>query len=83
MKEQSQVNNVGAGNIAYSASIKNLLVAPIALVASLMLFSVLADLTSPGDAALSQHLENPQLDFLLVRQDSDLELRSRKRPPPT
>lgn len=55
---------------------------PIAIVLTLTIFASLAKLTSPGDVKLNKTLESPDLDFLLIRSESELELLSRRRPPP-
>lgn len=55
--------------------------APLALCLSLLLFYLLALITSMGDQQVLEKQLNPSLDFLMVRQESDVELRKRQLPP--
>lgn len=55
--------------------------APLALCLSLLLFYLLALITSMGDQRVAEKQLNPSLDFLMVRQESDVELRKRQLPP--
>ena len=55
--------------------------APLALCLSLLLFYLLALITSTGDQRVLDKQPNPSLDFLMVRQESDVELRKRQLPP--
>lgn len=55
--------------------------APLALCLSLLLFYLLALITSTGDQRVLEKQLNPSLDFLMVRQESDVELRKRQLPP--
>jgi protein TonB len=68
--------------IQYSSSPRNLLMLPAALVLSLALFTLLSNLTNPDGLALNSKQVSPELAFLLVRQESELELRSRRKPSP-
>ena len=67
------LQKVGAGRYFFAAILGALF--------SLLVFSLLATLTKPGDVSLQQRLPSAELDFLLVRNESDLELRQRRRPP--
>lgn len=58
-----------------------LISAPLALFLSLLLFYGLALITTMGDQLVKTKSENPSLDFLMVRQESDVELRKRQLPP--
>ncbi len=55
--------------------------APLALLLSLVLFYGLALLTSMGNQLVANRSEVPDLNFLMVRQESDVELRQRHLPP--
>jgi protein TonB len=68
--------------LTYSTGIRSILVLPVALILSLVLFTLLSDLTSPESLKLNREQASPELDFLLVRQESEVELRSRLPPPP-
>ena len=52
-----------------------------ALLATLLLFAMLASLIYPGDLRLSEPVASPALNFLLIEAESELELRNRQRPP--
>lgn len=58
-----------------------LISAPLALFLSLLLFYGLALITTTGDRLIETKSQNPSLDFLMVRQESDIELRKRHLPP--
>ena len=68
--------------LSYSTGIRSILVLPVALVLSLVIFTILSDLTSPESLKLNREQVSPELDFLLVRQESEVELRSRRLPTP-
>lgn len=54
---------------------------PLAALASIALFLMLAQLTSPTKVELGRKFDSPELDFLLVRKDSELEVLNRERLP--
>lgn len=54
---------------------------PLAALASIALFLMLAHLTSPAKVELGRKFDSPELDFLLVRKDSELEVLKRERLP--
>ncbi|WP_370280468.1 energy transducer TonB [Pontibacterium sp.] len=54
---------------------------PLALCLSLLLFYLLALITSVDDLRVPEQQFIPNLDFLLVRQESEIELRKRQLPP--
>lgn len=58
-----------------------LIAAPVALLLSLMLFYSLALMTSMGEKQNTELQLNPTLDFLMIRNESDIELRQRQLPP--
>jgi periplasmic protein TonB len=66
----------------YSSALRNLIALPLGILVSLALFALLSDLTSPDRISLADGAVSPELDFLLVDKDSELEIRDRKRPPP-
>ncbi len=61
--------------------VRLLISAPLALCLSLLLFYLLALITSMDDRLVPEKQLNPGLDFLMVRQESDVELRKRQLPP--
>lgn len=61
--------------------VRLLISAPLAACLALLLFYGLAMLTSMGDRLVSDKQLTPSLDFLMVRQESDVELRKRQLPP--
>lgn len=62
--------------------IRFLVSAPLAVFFSLLLFYGLALITSTGERPQQDSSMNPALDFLMVRRESELELRHRQPPPP-
>ena len=62
--------------------IRFLISAPIALFFTLLLFYSLALITSTGERADSINDLNPVIDFFMVRQENEIEVRQRKLPEP-
>lgn len=58
-----------------------LIAAPLAAALALSLFYSLALLTSMDDRLVEDTLSAPNLDFMMLRQESDVELRKRQLPP--
>ncbi|OMH33671.1 energy transducer TonB [Motiliproteus sp. MSK22-1] len=54
---------------------------PLALCFALLLFYLLALMTSSGNQLAQEKQLNPSLDFLMVRQETKVELRKRQLPP--
>lgn len=54
---------------------------PASILASTTLFLMLAQLTSPAKVELGRKFDSPELDFLLLRKDSELEVLNRERLP--
>lgn len=54
---------------------------PASALASIALFLMLAQLTSPAKVDLGRKFDSPELEFLLVRKESELEVLSRERLP--
>jgi protein TonB len=67
--------------IQQSSVVRSLLLAPFALLLTLLLFSMLASLTNTGEIRLPKVQDVSLFDFILARNESDLELIKRQRPP--
>jgi len=67
--------------VQQSTAVRSLLLAPIALLLTLLLFYMLASLTSTGEMRLPKVQNVPLFDFILARNESELELIKRRRPP--
>lgn len=61
--------------------LRALLVAPMGLLFAILLFYALAMLSGIGKQANMEKEFTPNLDFLMVRQESQIELRNRELPP--
>lgn len=61
--------------------IRVLIAAPLALFLSLLFFYLLALTVGMKGQLVSKTYDNPSLDFLMVRQESDIEIRKRQLPP--
>lgn len=61
--------------------VRLMIASPLALALALLLFYGLALLTSTGDQLAKNTHERPVLDFLMVRQESAVEVRKRQLPP--
>ena len=61
--------------------VRLMIASPLALALALLLFYGLALLTGTGDQLAKNTHERPVLDFLMVRQESAVEVRKRQLPP--
>jgi len=61
--------------------LRAVLVAPVGLLFAILLFYALAMLSGIGKQAKIEKQFSPNLDFLMVRQESQVELRNRELPP--
>lgn len=65
----------------YSSGLLGICFLPLGMVTAIVLFSVLADITLPGESEVPVLDVLPELQFLLVREDSEVQERLRKKPP--